>query len=81
MTVFVHRASCFFYYKTSAFIEFRFFFSFKAVIEVSMYGNEEFERFVPNPFMSSQHTTQWWPTPKKMRFWYFVPEDVWWYSL
>ncbi|XP_026740457.1 vitamin K-dependent protein C-like isoform X2 [Trichoplusia ni] len=75
------KASCFIYYKTSAFVEFRFFFSFKAVIEVAMYGTDHMERLIPNPFMSSQHTTPWWPTPKRMRFNYFVPENVWWYSM
>uniref|UniRef100_A0A2A4K582 Peptidase S1 domain-containing protein n=1 Tax=Heliothis virescens TaxID=7102 RepID=A0A2A4K582_HELVI len=77
------KMTCFLYYKTSAYIEFRFFFSFKAVIEVALFGKEPdaAHKRIPNPFKSSQHTTEWWPTPGGLRFWYWVPSGLWWYSL
>ncbi|PZC73594.1 hypothetical protein B5X24_HaOG209062 [Helicoverpa armigera] len=77
------KMTCFLYYKTSAYIEFRFYFSFKAVIEVALFGRENtaIMRLKPNPFKSSQHTTPWWPTPDGLKFNYWAPNNLWWYNL
>lgn len=47
------------YFKSEAFIEFRFFFSFRVVIELTLYGREELPKFVPNPFISTDTTDKY----------------------
>ncbi|KAJ8711169.1 hypothetical protein PYW07_008411 [Mythimna separata] len=75
------RMACFMYFKTSAFIELRFYFSFKANLDISIYGTEEKIRLIPNPFKSTQYTTNWWPTPGRIKFSYFAPQNLWWWYL
>ncbi|CAH1641050.1 unnamed protein product [Spodoptera littoralis] len=75
------RLLCFVYFKTSAFVEVRFIFSFSAMIEVTLFGNEESPRFIPNPFKSSQHTTAWWPTDRLLIMSHWTPTNTWWYGL
>ncbi|KAF9796673.1 hypothetical protein SFRURICE_010644 [Spodoptera frugiperda] len=74
------RLLCFVYFKTSAFVEVRFIFSFSATIEVTLFGVHETTRNIPNPFKSTQHTTAWWPTTSKFIMSQWVPTNVWWYD-
>ncbi|KAJ8712823.1 hypothetical protein PYW08_008127 [Mythimna loreyi] len=75
------RMACFLYFKTAAFIEVRFYFSFKANLDISVFGTEEKHRLVPNPFKSTQMTTNWWPTPNRLKFSHFTPGALWWWYL
>ncbi|XP_063829181.1 uncharacterized protein LOC135078582 [Ostrinia nubilalis] len=56
------KMECFVYYKSKAFLEFRFFFSFRVVIELTMYGKEELPKLLPNPFHTTETTNNWFPT-------------------
>ncbi|XP_059057826.1 uncharacterized protein LOC131851352 [Achroia grisella] len=75
------RVECFLYFKSTAFIEFRFYFSFRAVIELTLYGSEEQPRKIPNPFHRTETTDPWEPTDRIIRWQYFVPYYKWWYWL
>ncbi|XP_072945065.1 uncharacterized protein [Epargyreus clarus] len=72
---------CFAYFKSTAYLEFRFYFSFKAILEVSLYGTPEDPRIIPNPNKNSEETDAWWPTDRIIRWGYFVPYYVWWYDM
>ncbi|KAG6439083.1 hypothetical protein O3G_MSEX000470, partial [Manduca sexta] len=75
------KIECFMYFKSAAFIEFRFLFSFKAILEVTLYGREEIPREIPNPWVTDITTLPWWPTARIIRWGSFVPFYHWWYSL
>ncbi|CAH0720576.1 unnamed protein product, partial [Brenthis ino] len=72
--------ACFVYFKSVAYIEFRFYFSFKATLEVTLFGHEETPRNIPNPF-SSESTYSWWPTYDKLKSGWFMPHYVWWWYM
>ncbi|XP_052751062.1 uncharacterized protein LOC113517758 [Galleria mellonella] len=73
------RIQCFLYFKSTAFIEFRFYFSFRATIELTLYGKEERPRKIPNPFHRTETTDEWEPTNRIIRWANFVPYYKWWY--
>ncbi|KAF9410892.1 hypothetical protein HW555_010179 [Spodoptera exigua] len=76
------RMTCFVYFKTTAFVEVRFIFSFSATIEVGIYGKEESPRNIPNPFKSSQHTLpHGGRLVADLKFGHWTPENLWWYGL
>ncbi|XP_021202165.3 uncharacterized protein LOC110384825 [Bombyx mori] len=75
------KLECFVYFKSAAFIEFRFYFSFKALLEVTLFGTEEIPRRMPVPYFTDITTDSWWPTAEIIRWGSFVPYYMWWYWL
>nr|XP_034834608.1 uncharacterized protein LOC117991162 [Maniola hyperantus] len=75
------QKDCFVYFKSVAFVEFRFYFSFKATLEVALYGSEEDPKVIPNPFHVTQATYSWWPTYDKLRGWNWMPHYAWWWYM
>ncbi|XP_041982456.1 uncharacterized protein LOC121735626 [Aricia agestis] len=69
--------NCFVYFKSVAMIEFRFQFSFRAIIEMTLYGVEETQRLIPNPWLKSDSTYAWQPTWDKLTKNSFRPEAFW----
>ncbi|XP_075984250.1 uncharacterized protein LOC142981945 [Anticarsia gemmatalis] len=76
----LRKLECFVYYKSTAFIEVRFQFSFKAVLTVAFYGKLMTWKEVRDPFRQTQATTSWWPTHEFRTIW-FVPLKKHWWSL
>ncbi|CAK1550322.1 unnamed protein product [Leptosia nina] len=72
---------CFVYFTSVAYIEFRFYFSFKAILEVTLYGTEEKQKIRPHPWGMTESTYPWWPTAGKFRYYNFVPKAVWMYDI
>ncbi|KAL4714312.1 hypothetical protein ACJJTC_009664 [Scirpophaga incertulas] len=74
------KLECFMYYKSKAFIEFRFYFSFSASIELTLFGKEE-PHFVGKPFDSTEATEDWSPTSEYLRWGLFRPYYIAWYNM
>ncbi|OWR53612.1 hypothetical protein KGM_213175 [Danaus plexippus plexippus] len=72
---------CFVYFKTEAYVEFRFYFSFKASLEVTLYGKEESPKIIPKPWVSLENTYPWRPTYDYFRQASFMPHYAWWWSM
>ncbi|XP_053611133.1 uncharacterized protein LOC128675635 [Plodia interpunctella] len=56
------KLDCFMYFRSKSFIEFRFFFTFKATFEVTIYGRLEATPLMPNPNNDVETTIPWHPT-------------------
>ncbi|XP_063365915.1 uncharacterized protein LOC134654380 [Cydia amplana] len=76
---------CYKYFKSTAFIEFRFTFSYLAKIEIKVYGSRVEEPSPPlDPWAGEMTTLTWWPTDGErhgMRWGLFVPVDAWWFKM
>ncbi|RVE47121.1 hypothetical protein evm_008198 [Chilo suppressalis] len=70
------RLECFMFFKSKMFLEVRFFFSFKALIEITMYGREE-KHFVANPYLSTYSTEPWAPTARLIKWGTWWPYGIW----
>ncbi|XP_026500992.1 uncharacterized protein LOC113404339 [Vanessa tameamea] len=77
----VRPRDCFVYFKSVTFIEFRFYFSFKATLEVTLFGKEELPKFIPNPYPVTESTYNWLPTYSYLRDKWFVPGTSWWWNM
>ncbi|CAF4928076.1 unnamed protein product [Pieris macdunnoughi] len=76
----INPDECFVYFTSVAFIEFRFYFSFKAVLEVTLYGSEEEMKISEGFWAATESTYAWWPTYTDIRSGGFVPRSSWyWY--
>lgn len=69
------------YFKSVTYIEFRFYFSFKALLEVTLFGKEEVPKFIPNPYPVTESTYDWLPTYTNLRTTWFVPYTSWWWNM
>ncbi|KAJ0174881.1 hypothetical protein K1T71_009989 [Dendrolimus kikuchii] len=75
------KTECFIYFKTTAFLQFRFVFSFKAMITATIYGTLDLPARIPNPHISTMTTDAWWPTKKIIKWGAWTPYYKWWYWL
>ncbi|XP_047992209.1 uncharacterized protein LOC125230948 [Leguminivora glycinivorella] len=79
------RMQCYKYFKSTAYIEFQFTFSYLAKIEVKVFGSKVEEPHPAlDPWAGQETTLTWWPTDGErhgMRWGLFVPVDAWWYYM
>jgi hypothetical protein len=69
------------YFKSKAFIEFRFFFSFKVNIELTLFGKADVPVYVGNPFISTETTEDWLPTADYLQWGLFRPYYLYWFQM
>ncbi|XP_026321443.1 uncharacterized protein LOC113231366 [Hyposmocoma kahamanoa] len=67
------KMDCYVYFKTAAFVEFRYKFVYSARLELAMYGHDEPLANVPDPWTNTETTDPWWPTDKKLVWGNFKP--------
>ncbi|XP_045500731.1 plasma kallikrein-like [Colias croceus] len=72
---------CFIYFQSVAYVEFRFYFSFRAVLEVTLYGKVEHVKNLLHPHRVTVSTHAWYPTYIYLRTKWFVPYFSWWWAM
>ncbi|XP_073962044.1 uncharacterized protein [Choristoneura fumiferana] len=71
---------CFVYFKTTAYLEFRFFFTGNCYLEMTLFGRDQLPPNKLNPWVTVENTLPWWPTDGRLLRWsWFVPVTSWWY--
>ncbi|XP_060804938.1 uncharacterized protein LOC132902738 [Amyelois transitella] len=72
------KLECFMFFKSKAYVEVRFFFSFRAEIEVTIYGRaERGNKIMPNPFEKYPTTIPWRPTQGKLNWYRWKDASKW----
>ncbi|CAB3220148.1 unnamed protein product [Arctia plantaginis] len=75
----LEELECFVYFRSTAYIEFKFIFSYSAFLYVVLYGKLDKTGFY-HPYKSHPTTTSWWPT-HKLEMSKFTPADRPYWSL
>ncbi|KAJ2952376.1 hypothetical protein O0L34_g4660 [Tuta absoluta] len=66
------KMECFVYFKTTAFVEFRFTFSFKGFVEMTLFGTP-LQLLKMNPWVTIFSTDPWYPTAETVNYGSFIP--------